>query len=133
MKAPPDLPETILENIHDGVYTLDAKGRITWVNQTAIEEHDIGYNADELIGSYVSKVLTDEDIEKCLDIIRKCLRSPARESGRCEIARQTAFGTEIPCELQLALLPMEDDDFGGSVGVVRDITERKRRESVCRC
>lgn len=120
--------ETILENIHDGVYTLDANGRITWVNQTAVEEFDIGYGSDELIGAYVSKVLSDEDIEKCLAIIRNCLRHDDRDSGRCEIALQTAYGSEIPCDLHLALLPFENGEFQGTVGVVRDISDRKRRE-----
>lgn len=128
MTEPLERYETILKNIHDGVYTLDANGRITWVNETAVEEFDIGYDSDELIGAYVSKVLSDEDVEKCLAIIRKCLRSDDRNSGRCEIALQTAYGSEIPCDLHLALLPLENGEFQGTVGVVRDITDRKRRE-----
>lgn len=120
--------ETILENINDGVYMLDPRGRITWVNETAIEVFDIGYEREELIGSYVSKLLSEEDIEKCLDIIEACLESDDRNSGRCEIALQTAYGDVIPCDLHLTLLPMEDGEFQGTVGVVRDISERKRRE-----
>ena len=49
--------ETILMNIQDAVYTLDAEGRITWVNRPAVENYDIGYTREELIGSYASKVL----------------------------------------------------------------------------
>lgn len=120
--------ETILKNIRDGVYTLDPEGRITWVNETAIEEFDIGYDRDELIGASVSMLLTEDDIQKCVDIIQDCLHSDDRDSGRCEVALQTADGDEIPCDLHLALLPMEDGEFRGTVGVVRDVTERKRRE-----
>lgn len=120
--------QTILEQIRDGVYTLDSSGQITWVNETAVENFDIGYTRDELVGAPVSKVLTDADVEKCLSIIRTLLRSDERESGRCEIRLQTASGDSIPCDLHLALLSPEDGEFQGTVGVVRDITNRKQRE-----
>ena len=120
--------ETILKNLHDGVYTLDASGRITWVNEVAVDDHDIGYSRDELIGAPVSKVLSDEDIEKCLDIIQDLLDDETRDSGRCRISIQTANDETIPCELHLGLLPAEDAEFPGTVGVLRDITDRRRRE-----
>lgn len=120
--------ETILKNIHDGVYTLDADGHITWVNETAVREIDIGYTRDELVGAHVSKVLADEDIEKSLEIIQTLLRDDDRESGRCEVAIQTAYGTEIPCDLHLSLLLSSDGELQGTVGVLRDITERIQRE-----
>lgn len=120
--------ETVLKHIRDGVYTLDANGQITWVNETAVEEFDIGYDRSDLIGAPVSKVLNEEDIEKCIEIIQRCLQTDGLESGRCEISLQTAYGGQIPCDLHLALLPFEDGEFQGTVGVVRDITERKHRE-----
>lgn len=120
--------ETILKHIRDGVYTLDASGQITWVNRTAVKEFEIGYTREELIGAPVSKVLTDEDLEKCLSIIRTLLRDDNRESGRCEIVLQTATDEAIPCDLHLTLLPPEDGEFQGTVGVVREITEQKHRE-----
>lgn len=120
--------ETVLKHIHDGVYTLDPNGQITWVNETAVEEFDIGFEREELIGAPVSIVLDEEDVQKCVDIIQECLEAPDKESGRCEITLQTADGREIPCDLHLALLPFEDGEFQGTVGVVRDISSRKRRE-----
>ena len=119
--------ETILENIHDAVYTLDAHGTITWVNETAVEEFDGGYTREELVGAPITKVLGEADIRKCVEIIRDLL-SGERTSGRCEIDIRTASGGEIPCDLHLALLPFEDGEFRGTVGVVRDVTERKRHE-----
>lgn len=120
--------ETILQNIHDAVYTLDGNGRITWVNEVAIEEHDTGYTREDLIGAPVTKLLSPEDITKCVDIITELVKNRDRESGRCEIAIQTADGREIECDLHLALLPFENGEFQGTVGVLRDITDRKRRE-----
>lgn len=122
--------ETILETIRDGVYTLDADGRITWVNNTVLEEFDLGYDRDELVGSPVSKLLSPEDIETCAEIILDCLQNDDRNGGKCEIDIQAADGRTIPCELHLALLPFDNDGFQGSVGVVREIGERKRREQM---
>lgn len=120
--------ETILNRIHDAVYTLDAEGRITWVNRTSIEEYDLGYSRDELIGSYVSKVLDHDDIEKAVTVIQNLLENDERETGRCEIVIRTADGNEIPCELFLSLLPFDDGEFQGTVGVLRDISEQRQRE-----
>jgi len=120
--------ESILRHIRDGVYTLDTEGQITWVNQTAVQEFDIGYSHDELVGSSVAKVLNARDIETCLSIIQELLETADKRSGRCEVALQTAHGGEIPVELHLTLLRDDDGKFRGTLGVVRDITERKRRE-----
>lgn len=128
-QAEVDRYEIILENIHDAVYTLDASGRITWVNEVAVEEHDIGYSRDDLIGAPVSKVLSDDDINKCIDLIEGLLDDDDRDSARCRIDIRTAYGDTIPCDLHLGLLPGDDDEgFPGTVGVLRDISERQRRE-----
>lgn len=120
--------ETILMNIRDAVYTLGAEGRITWVNRPAVENYDIGYGRDELIGAHVSKVLDQKDINKAAEIIQSLLEDDDREKGRCEIVVHTAHGQEIPCDLHLSLLPFDDGEFQGTIGVLRDIRERKQRE-----
>lgn len=125
---PPQLSEIILQNIHDAVYTLDANGRITWVNEVVLEEFDTGYTREDLIGAPVSKVLSSEDISQCIEIITDLLEDGGRDSGHCEVSVQTAYGNEIPCDLHLALLPFDDGEFQGTIGVLRDITDRKRRE-----
>jgi PAS domain S-box-containing protein len=123
-----DRQRTILESIRDGVYTLDPDGVITWVNQSAVDEFDGGYTRSDLVGAHVSTLLSEADIEQCLAIIDDLLAEDGPESARCEIALKTAYGDEIPCELNMTLLPFEDGEFQGTVGVVRDMTERKRRE-----
>ena len=120
--------EVILQTIRDGVYTLDDDGRITWVNDVVISEFDLGYTRNDLIGSHVELLLSEDDLAKCQSLIADLRTHEARESERCEIALQTKHGTEIPVELHLALLPAPDGEFRGTAGVVRDITHRNQQE-----
>ena len=120
--------EEILRNIHDGVYTLDPEGTITWVNEVAVEEFDGGYTREELVGAPVTTVLDEADVERCADLIADLVANEPGGSRRCEIDLQTADGRAIPCDLHLALLPAEDGGFAGTLGVVRDVTEQRRRE-----
>ena len=124
---PPEHYETILESIRDGVYQLDPEGRITWVNDVAIDAFDSTYDREDLVGSHVTKILSADDIETCIQVISNLL-SENHESATCEVTIRDADGTEIPTELHLTLLPFENGEFQGTVGVARDITARKRRE-----
>lgn len=127
-KRPSDQYETVLKNIHDAVYMLDKDGRISWVNEVAFEEFEVGYSREELIGAQVSKVLSQEDITKCANIITDIIESKNRDSGRCEIQLQTKTGGEIPCDLRLTPLLTADGEIEGTIGVLRDVTDRNRRE-----
>lgn len=124
---PPEHYETILESIRDGVYQLDPEGRITWVNDVAIDAFDAAYDREDLVGSHVTKILSADDIDRCIQAISNLL-SGKHESATCEVTLLDADGTEIPTELHLTLLPFENGEFQGTVGVARDITARKRRE-----
>jgi PAS domain S-box-containing protein len=123
-----ELYETVLTNIHDGVYTLDPDGQVTWVNEVAVREFDIGYDREELVGAPVTMLLDQADIETSLALIEDLVENDPGGGRRCEVEIQTAYGDTIPCDLHLSLLPDEDGGYAGTLGVVRDITDRKRRE-----
>lgn len=119
---------TIIENVSDPVYTLDTEGRITYVNEYVQEKYDVGYTREELIGEYVSVVLDPEDINRSLSVIRELVNDPDRDSGKCEVTINSADGGVIPAELHITLLPDGQGGVAGTVGVIRDLTGRKRRE-----
>ena len=120
--------ETILETIPDEVYTLDADGRFTRVVPPIDCDRTVsGYKPDELIGEHVSVVLDDDDIASGETRIQRLLRD-GRERASYELSVLTKSGDWVPNENHLALLPMEDGEFRGTVGVLRDITERVERE-----
>ena len=45
-----DRDRSLLESIRDGVYTFDSKGHTAYVNRAAIEEFDLGWRRDDLLG-----------------------------------------------------------------------------------
>lgn len=116
--------ETIVEATGDPVYTLDEDGYITYINEAVLQLS--GYGRDELLGSHATKVMSAEHFERGTDLIQRLLSSD-QNHGTFEMDLVTADGDRIPCEIHVALLPSEDESIG-SVGVIRDITERKERE-----
>ena len=118
--------ETILQAVGDPVYTLDDEGRLTVVND-AMEELS-GYDRDELVGEHIALLMTDGDVADGEALIAELLADEDRTNGTFEMALVTADGREIPCENHVALLPTDDDQFRGTAGVIRDITDRKQRE-----
>lgn len=119
--------DTLFGAIKDGVYKLDSEGRITWINEQAVEEFDLGYSRNDLLGKHVSTIMPLEDVQTCNAIIQELLEDEQRESARCEIDLETKHGTTIPVELHLTVRE-QDGDLRGSVGVVRDITDRRQRQ-----
>lgn len=118
--------ETILEASGDAVYTLDADGCMTFVNEAFCEL--VGYCEEELLGEYVSIVLDEEDIERSEVVIRNLLRTD-RDRQTLELDLIQADDIRVACETHIALLPFDEEgEFRGTTGIHRDITERKHRE-----
>ncbi|WP_226041438.1 PAS domain S-box protein [Natrinema sp. DC36] len=122
--------ETILETIPDEVYALDDEGYVTKVVPPInAEVTTTGYRPEELVGEHVSIIMGDEDIATAEAEIRALIQSDGREHASFEMETITADGERVPNENHIALLPRnEDGRIQGTVGVLRDITERKARE-----
>jgi len=121
--------ETIVEAVRDGIYTVDDEGRFIYVNEAYAEL--LGYDREELLGEPSSKVAPAEAIAKAQAAERALRTSEADVSGDPEVptvetAITTADGESVPVAATLAPLP--PGAGGGRTGVVRDITERKRRK-----
>ncbi|MFB6267933.1 MAG: PAS domain S-box protein [Halodesulfurarchaeum sp.] len=116
---------TIIEALGDPVYTLDAEGRFTYVNEAFLEA--AGYSEDELLGSDVSILMTEEDIQRGNEIIQELLQADTETKATFEMTVETGSGETSPTENHVALLPAEEG-FRGTAGVIRDISERKERE-----
>jgi signal transduction histidine kinase len=105
----------------------------------------VGYDADALVGTPISRLMNSEDVDRCERAIRALLTEPDDQCS-VEVTMETVDGEQRQCEIALALLPSggnadpggtgetepnadatsDDGPFAGTVGVVRDITERER-------
>ena len=113
--------ETILEAVDDPVYALDADGQFTFVNEAT--ERKFGYGK-EMIGRQPSVGMDDLDVERIQERIEGLLAADDR-STTAEFELETADGDHKIVENRLALIG--DEEFRGTAGVLRDITDRKAR------
>jgi PAS domain S-box-containing protein len=119
--------ETLVETIGDGVYMTDGDNRITMVNDAIVEMFDgdredfIGHSVDEF--SHLDAAEVDRH--------RQELLSNDTTVATIEDVVERPDGQVLYVENRFSLLPSEDS-FRGTVGVVRNITDRKEREELVR-
>ena len=117
---------TIMDNVIDGIITVDKKGRIESVNPPA--ERMFRYHKDELIGQDFSTLL----YEGCQNVYYENLNKgveqviPALDSNECEMRGCRLDGTTFPIELALTRVVVHDREL--LIHLVRDISERKRAD-----
>ncbi|NHN59463.1 MULTISPECIES: PAS domain S-box protein [Halorussus] len=116
---------TLVNAIDDGIYQLDAEGRFVAVNDVVVET--TGYARERLLGEHVSVLLDPDDVAAIEREIGRRLAGDDERSTTFEFDVRTADGGRIACELRLNLL-VEDGAFRGTLGVVRDVSDRRRTE-----
>ncbi|WP_158057138.1 PAS domain S-box protein [Halorussus halophilus] len=114
----------MLETARDGVYALDEEGRFIGVNQAYADM--VGYPREEILGQPAT-MITSEQISADVEEIQAELAETDQDVMTYEAVLQTAGGNPLPIEARISLLPL-GDGRNGRVGVVRDISARKRRE-----
>ena len=116
----------VLDNMHDGVVVTDAKGRITFLNQSA--EAMFGVQAEAVQGRRFRHLM-----ERDADNIRQLLTAAETrgagplESQVVELQGRRDTGEAFPMEVRIA--DFRADDQLMYVSVVRDITQRRRYEA----
>ena len=114
---------TVLETIADAVITINEKGQIESFNPAA--EAVFGYQTEEIVGENVSMLLPeDERISHQQYTDNSTLTAPRIINLRRDLEGRRKDGSQFPLELNVA--PIKREGKRGFVGVLRDITERKR-------
>jgi PAS domain S-box-containing protein len=117
---------TIVEALADAVYVLDEEGQFTHVNDEFVEL--VGYDEETIIGNTPSLIKDDDSVERAEHQLGRLLSSDGTETVTFEVTIQPRTGDPIVCEDNMRVLPYDGEEFEGSVGVLRDITERKERQ-----
>ena len=115
----------ILEAVDDGVYALDDEGRFVFVNEAMADL--TGYSREELLGEHTAIIKDDETVRKAEQTLRELLRGEDSETT-FDLEIQHRSGDAFPAEDHMVMLTDEDGRFTGTAGVIRDTTDRKRRE-----
>jgi len=116
--------ETVIESLSDPVYVLDEEGQFTDVNDAFVEL--VGYDEAEIVGSDVSLLKSPEGIERSERHLSRLLSEDTPDDAMFEVEIRTAGGESVPCEDHMGVIPYDGDEFRGSVGVLRDISDRRR-------
>lgn len=118
--------EVLLTSVGDGIYGLDAEGRITFVNPAGASA--LRYDADELLGRDAHEVFHAPDEDGAAYPYEGCYIAEAIRTGVVTAAEEDVYvrsdGTTIDVEITAS--PLVDDELPrGAVVVFRDVTQRR--------
>ncbi|WP_254809432.1 PAS domain S-box protein [Natronosalvus amylolyticus] len=116
---------TLVETVGDPMYILGPEGTIDVVNDAMVDA--LGVSRRDVVGQHVSQFLPEESVEEAIKTLSEILTDDEQEWGTFELEFMTADSEPRVVEANVA--PITDDgEMVGSVGVFRDIGDRKRRE-----
>jgi len=113
---------TIVETVDDGLYALDGALRFSFVNEGFCEM--VGRSREELVGLPVRELFAHDDDLAFADEVRQRVLEGDTSTGTVQGTCATPDGERI-FESRYRLHPEPDGEFRGSVGVLRDVTERE--------
>lgn len=130
----------IVNKSPDIVYILDGQGRFTFINERI--ETLLGYTTEEVIGKHYTEIIHDDDIEKAQFKFNE-RRSGTRSGTNIELKLKCknnlysrSFDNRIlPIEVNSmgvysSLETQSDQNFIGTYGIARDITDRIEAEEM---
>jgi len=114
-----------LDSLGEGVITTDTTGRIDYLNRAG--EQLVGVSAADALGKTITEIITlvDENDRRSLgDPVRQCLATQTKVTvGRRGLMISRDGSDERSVELTVTPLKGQKNDLGGTVVVVRDVSE----------
>ena len=129
-KETKDFLKDVFNTSVDGIMVTDSKGCILRVNGAL--EQMLGFQKDELIGKYTSELgMQDEERKKAREVMFRQLYEKGYVKN-WETMWCRKDGSLCPVEISITFIKDKDANISGAVGVIRDITERKKVEEALR-
>ena len=119
---------SIVENIVDGLITIDGKGTIASFNPAA--SRIFGYSVNEVMGCNIKMLMPDPYTSEHDAYLHNYLTTGEKKIigiGR-EVVGQRKDGSTFPMELSVSEMNIDGERM--FTGIVRDITERKKVEKM---
>ena len=117
----------IVETAREGIWSMDAGGKTTFVNQRMLDL--LGYMAGEMLSAPLYAFVDEKDYALAAQLL---------ERRRHRIAEQHEFkfrrrdGTSLWAIVETTPIVDEHGKYGGALAMVTDITERKQAEEALR-
>ncbi|MCU7926729.1 MAG: response regulator [Candidatus Thiodiazotropha sp. (ex Dulcina madagascariensis)] len=118
----------VIDNVVDGIITIDEGGIIESFNPAATEI--FGYSNEEIIGQSVNVLMSESERSKHDENIHYYVNHGSKRKARMgnEVIGLRKDGSTFPLEMSVNDLLIDDTRY--FVGIARDITERKRIEQM---
>jgi PAS domain S-box-containing protein len=116
------LYQTIVENAHDAIWTVDTQGHLTFVNRRG--EEIAGYKVSELVGKDFEPLLPPEDLPRAKDLLMNVLH------GKVENFEVRFYARDGKIRLlSVNSVPLyKNGKVIGLFSIGRDITEHREAE-----
>lgn len=116
----------LAETVSDAILTIDTESTIRFANQAIADV--VGYSPDELVGSSLTRLIPDAQVDSHLDGIAHYLETGERtlDWEYVELTAEHRDGHTVPIAVSFS-----EFEYRGRLrftGVVRDVSEQKRRE-----
>ena len=120
-----DRYSTVMEALGYPIYVVDETGTFRFVNESFADL--TGYDREEIVGSKPGLIKDDAAVAEAEDRLGRILSGDGPEIQRFRVDIVPKDGDPIPCRDHMAVLPYEGETFEGSVGILRDVSDEKRR------
>ncbi|WP_254863740.1 PAS domain S-box protein [Halovivax gelatinilyticus] len=115
----------LVQAVGDPMYVLTADGRVEMINAAMAEV--LGRSADEVRGLPADAYMPATDVETGTKLLAELIDDDRRDWETFEMTVEPVDGDSFVAETKVSPL-INDGEFTGSVGVIRDISRRKERE-----
>ncbi len=127
LKESREMYRMLVETSPDAVTVTDLEGNITYVSRQTLHLH--GYKkADDLIGKSAFALIAPEDQDKAMKNLRRTIKEGTVRNLEYRLLKKD--GSQFVGELNASLIKDVDGKPKAFLGVTRDITERKKAESI---
>ena len=126
-KIEADRYSTVLRALEYPIYVVDETGVFSYVNDRFLEM--TGYDREEAVGRGTDLIKDDEAVAAAEGKLGSILSADGPDTVQFEVEIVSKDGERIPCRDHMGYLPYEGEEFRGSVGILREIGDEKRREA----